>query len=114
MYKQIKVKEDVLDKLKVAVALVNDIDGDKCNKLTVAGLVTRLADACSKQVSGDILASNDIGWLLNGYPIMVNSDAAKHYNEFRLYCPDTFMLEINQMIRNRAMDERFKRLKVGV
>ena len=105
----IKVRRDIGDKLKSAVKLLNG--NNKSEQLyTVAGIVSRLAEAYDSQLTPEVLASNNTGWVLDGIPIISNSDGFKHYNELLLYEPIEASFLVSDFIRKEAMTRRFKRL----
>ena len=106
MYGQIKVKKEVLDVLKKAADDISKTDG---RKVTVASLVGMLADAYQYGMSPVTLAGNHVSWIASGYPVILNSDSFKHYQELMHYRPTTCVLEVNNFIRGEAMKERFAR-----
>jgi hypothetical protein len=105
-YTTIKVKKEVGDKLKTAVGLLNGASSECV--YTVAGLVSRLAEAYDGQLNELVLASNTTGWVMNGIPIISNSDGAKHYEELLGYEPIAASFMVSDFIRHEAMTRRFK------
>jgi len=111
-YKTIKVKKEVHEKLEEAAKKLNQKASSTSHniKVTIAGLVGRVADAYNSHMSELVLTANTEDWILDGIPIITTSDAAKHYKEVLNYEPAYGVLEIGNMIRNIAMDKRFARL----
>jgi len=107
-YTTIKVKTETLDKLKTAAALLNG-SGDAQKIVTVAGLVTRLAEGYERHMTRQTIAGNTDTWILDGYPVILDSDAAKHFEELRTYYPVDCSVMVAQYIRNLAMTERFSK-----
>lgn len=111
-YTTIKVKKDVGDKLKEVVDKLNS--KESIVTFTVAGLITRLAEAYSTQLTKGILASNTTGWIVDGIPIITNSDGARHYDELVRYEPVEAGFIVSEFIRKEAMTRRFARIAEGI
>ena len=108
-YTTIKVKKTTLDSLKKAVKLINVKDPHY--KATVAGLVTILAESYDGQMDGNTLSGNQESWIIDGVPVILESDAAKHFRELKIYEPIDCSIMVSNYIRNEAMDRRFNRIK---
>lgn len=105
-YVTIQVKKEVKEKLKVAADLLNQKKQSK--KITVAGLVGRLADAYENQMDSGTIIGNSDGWILDGMPIIITSDGAKHYEELKKYEPIFLAVKVSDYLRQKAMDRRFE------
>ncbi len=108
-YTTIKVKKITLESLKNAAKLINNKDPHY--KMTVAGLVSRLAEAYDGQMDVNTLSGNKEGWILDGMPVILDSDASKHFKELKVYEPIDCSVLVSNYIRSEAMDRRFSRMK---
>lgn len=110
-YKQIQVKPEVLESLKKAVDKINERDSGKpVPKMTVAGLISRLAEACDTQLVEDAMASS-ADWTTVGHPILVDGDTKKHYEEMVVRNAKQSTMDINSAVRESAMYYRFEDMK---
>ena len=107
-YKQIKVKKDVWDTLNRVAKDISKLDNGRC--VTIAGLVTELAEAYDRQFIEEVAKGNKVSWMLSGIPVILNSDSAKHFQELVNSDPVNCVLRVNEFIREEAMKERFARV----
>ena len=107
-YKQIKVKKEVWDALSRAAKVMSATDNGRC--VTIAGLVTELANAYDKQFTEEVAKGNNVSWMLSGIPVILNSDSAKHFQELVNSDPANCVLRVNGFIREEAMEKRFARV----
>jgi hypothetical protein len=109
-YTTVKLKRSTVNSLKRAAALINM--KEPYAKATVAGLINGLAESYDTQMDDKTLSGNAEKWILDGVPVILNSDAAKHFRELKDYEPINCSTMISQHIRNEAMRRRFE--KVGI
>lgn len=107
-YKQIQVKYEVWERLRSVVDMLNSTNAEGLPRESVAGLVTRLAEAY-EILTEDVIKDNEVSWTTAGVPIIVNGDTAKHYKELKEY-DRCFMLAVNNFVRNETMECRFAKV----
>jgi len=112
-YTTIKIKKEYVSQLKEAVNVINSKEGALGKKTTVAGLVARLADSYDTQMSRITIAGNREGWIADGIPVILDSDASKHFVELKEYFPCDCSVMISNVIRTMAMEERMSRISSG-
>lgn len=105
-YVNISVKVEVRDQLKEVVSKLRTRNS---TKVTIAELVTQLAEAYTTQLDNSTMLGDPV-WMLSGYPIIVNSDGAKHYNELKQYEPVFCSSIVSDLIRQEAMKRRLERV----
>lgn len=106
-YKNINVKVEVADILVDAAARLNEASGGYGKKVTVAGLVTRLAEAYSGHMSDSTISGNNEDWIIDGVPVILTSDGAKHFRELKTYEPVHCAVMVSDFIRSEAMKRRY-------
>ena len=108
-YTTIKVKKEVVAKLKNAAKLINK-NSKYTNKMTIAGLVAQLAESYDTQMDEDSVAGNGEDWILNGVPVILDSDAARHFRELKMYYPVECSTIVSKYIRDTATNKRFEKI----
>ena len=108
-YTTIQVKREVKDVLKLAVDRLNATSSNS-GKVTVAGLVNRLAEAYSLGMDEDTIKGNRESWVLDGIPVILTSDGSKHFRELKEYEPDNCAVIVSEFIRSEAMARRHERV----
>ncbi len=109
-YTTIKVKKTTLESLKQATMLINA--RKPTYKSTVAGLINQLAEAYDTQMDDYTLVGNREKWILDGIPVILDSDASKHFRELKQYEPIDCSVIVSNFIRTEAMNRRFS--KAGI
>ncbi len=109
-YTTVKLKKTTVNVLKVAADMINA--KEPYSKATVAGLVNKLAESYSTQMDNNTLSGNEEKWIIDGVPIILDSDAAKHFRELKSYEPINCSMIISNYIRKEAMDRRFKKMDI--
>mgnify|MGYP005750453287 CR=1 FL=1 len=110
-YKQIQVKPEVLESLKKAVDIINERDSNKSvSKVTIAGLVSRLAEAYDTQLVEDAIG-NSADWTTIGHPIIVDGDTKKHYEEMVTRDAKQSTLDINSAVRESTMRYKLRSIE---
>ncbi len=104
-YRTIKIKEESMVKLKKAVSQLNE--KGQYEKVTLAGLVSQLANSYERHMDTKSLLGNREKWITDGVPVILDSDAAKHYAELKMHYPEDCSVIISNYIRSMAMEARF-------
>ena len=112
-YKSIRVKSEVIDSLKDVVEMLNKKQHKSLKKITIAGLVSRLAESYNRHTNEETIVSNTESWILDGVPVILDSDAAKHFAELVAYDPILYPKYISNEIRRIAMDKRYENIMTG-
>lgn len=107
-YSSIRVDKSDINKLKTAAKQLTDKKG---RKISVASLISMLADSYETQMDENTLI-NDENWMISGVPVILNSDAAKHFRELKYYFPENCTLIVSNFIRETAMTQRFKEIGI--
>jgi len=107
-YTTVKLKKTTINALKVAVDMINA--KEPYTKATVAGLINGLAESYRTQMDNNTLSGNKEKWILDGVPVILDSDAAKHFRELKSYESVNCSVIVSNYIRKEAMDRRFKKM----
>ncbi len=112
-FTSVSLKKSTVNSLKRAAKLINEKREEKNfkGKQTVSGLINQLAESYEKQMNNMTLSSNLDKWVNDGVPVILDSDASKHFAELKDYCPLECVLMVSNFIRTEAMTYRFKRAK---
>ena len=105
----ITVKKEVRDTLANVVDMLNKKQSGelKLKKVTIAGLVTRLAHAYEDHMDERTMFGNQEDWIDCGAPVILDSDAYKHFAELKNYEPVDCTTMVSMFIRKEAMIRRF-------
>lgn len=104
----IEIKESSLLKILKAVENINNHGGLFDNdKASVEKLIDLFANSLDVYDTNDILMTKS--WNTKAVPIILNSDAFKHYVEFKKYVPDAMNI-ITDFIHKKTTSERIAKI----
>jgi len=108
-YATIQVKREVKDSLKRVADALNECIEPTSPKYTVAGLVSMLADAYEMHLDLRELFGNNKR-LVEGVPIILDVEGAKHFKELQLYEPSRCISIVSEFIKATTAEKRFKKV----
>lgn len=106
----ITIKTGHRDSIKDAIRIINAHGGIAGKKATISNMIGMFAEALETYSNAD--AMNTESWMIKASPIILNSNAAKHYRELKVYEPDNAMNIVTDYIVMEAMKRRYENIGI--